>query len=106
MPTMELTAAVLSVIVANQLKRELSLNVYREIFWTYSQVALGYIKNETKFKIFVANRVQFIQDNTKKDQWKYILTKQNIADLPSRGIEADSADKVPHLELWTRRPMD
>ena len=103
---MELTAAVLSVIVANQLKRELSLNVYREIFWTYSQVALGYIKNETKFKFFVANRVQFIQDNTKKDQWKYILTKQNIADLPSRGIEADSSDKVPHLELWTRRPMD
>ena len=64
---MELTAAVLSVRVANQLKRELSLNVDREIFWTNSQVALGYIKNETKkFKVFVANRVQFIQDNTKK----------------------------------------
>ena len=45
----------------------------------------GYIKNETKkFKIFVANRVQFIQENTKKDQWKYIQTKQNPADLASR----------------------
>ena len=69
MPRMELTIAVLSVRVANQLKRELSLNVDREIFWTDSQVALGHIENETKkFKTFVANRVQFIQDNTKKDQ--------------------------------------
>ena len=58
----------------------------------------GYIKNETKkFKIFVANRVQFIQENTKNDQWKYIQTKQNPADLASRGIEADSADKV---DVW------
>ena len=61
MPRMDLTAAVLSVRVANQLKRELSLNVDREIFWTDSQVALGHIENETKkFKTFVANRVQFI----------------------------------------------
>ena len=66
----------LSVRVANQLKRELSLNVDRDIFWTDSQVSLDYIKNETKkLKIFVANRVQFIQDNTKKDQRMYIATK-------------------------------
>ena len=85
MPRIELTAAVYSVRVANQLKRELSLNVVREIFWTDSQVSLGYIKNETKkFKIFVS----------KKDQWKYIPTNQNPADLASRGIEADSADKA------------
>ena len=41
MPRMELTPAVLSVRVSNQLKRELSLNVDREIFWTDSQAALG-----------------------------------------------------------------
>ena len=39
MPRMELTAAVLSGRVANQLKRELSFNVDRKIFWTDSQVA-------------------------------------------------------------------
>ena len=38
--------------------------------------------------------MQVIQENTKKDQWKYIQTKQNPSDLASRGIEADSADKV------------
>ena len=92
MPRIELTAAVYSVRVGNQLKRELSLNVVREIFWTDSQVSLGYIKNETKkFKIFVS----------KKDQWKYIPTNQNPADLASRGIEADSADKV---HFWNYGP--
>ena len=92
MPRIELTAAVYSVRAANQLKRELSLNVVREIFWTDSQVSLGYIKNETKkFKIFVS----------KKDQWKYIPTNQNPADLASRGIEADSADKV---HFWNYGP--
>ena len=56
---------------------------------------MGYIKNETKkFKIFVTNRVQFIQDNTKKDQKKYIPTKQNPADLASGVTEADSAVKL------------
>ena len=55
--------------VENQLKRELSLNVDIEIFWTDSQEAVGYIKNETKkIKIFLANRVPFLQDNTKKYQ--------------------------------------
>ena len=102
MPRMELTTAALSVRVANQLKRELFLTVDREIFWTDSQVALRYIKNETKkFKFFVANRVQFIQENTKKDQWKYIPTKHSPADLASRGIEADSADKV---HVWNYGP--
>ena len=102
MPRMELTTAALSVRVANQLKRELFLTVDRERFWTDSQVALRYIKNETKkFKFFVANRVQFIQENTKKDQWKYIPTKHNPADLASRGIEADSADKV---HVWNYGP--
>ena len=78
------------------------MNVDREIFWTDSQVALDYIKNETKkFKSFVANRSQFIQDNTKKDQWKYIPTKHNPADLASSKIEFDSGDK---FHVWNYGP--
>ena len=38
--------------------------------------------------------MQFIQDNTKKDQKKYIPTKQNPADLASGVTEADSAVKL------------
>ena len=102
MPRMELTVLVLSVGVAYQLKRELSLNFHREILLADSPVALGYIRNETKkFKIIVENRVQFIQDNSKRDQWKYIPTNKNPADLASRGKEADSADK---FHVWNYGP--
>ena len=45
--------------------------------------------------------VQFIQVNTKKDQWRYIPAKQNPADLASRRIEADSAYKV---RVWNYGP--
>ena len=102
MPRMELTALVLSVRVAYQLRKELSLNFDRERLLTDSQVALGYIRNETKkFKIIVANRVQFLQDNSKRYQWKYIPTNKNPADLASRGKEADSADK---FHVWNYGP--
>ena len=64
-PRLELTAAVLSVKICQQLKQELNIeediSEVEEFFWTDSQVGLNYISNETKrFKVFVANRVQMI----------------------------------------------
>ena len=61
----ELTAATLSVKVSKMLREELDINISSEVFWTDSQAVLGYINNDSRrFKIFVANRVQLIQDNT------------------------------------------
>ena len=62
---MELTAAVLAAKTSIMLREELDVRTGQTFFWTDSQVVLGYIKNESrKFKIFVANRVQQIQDVT------------------------------------------
>ena len=61
MPRMELVAATLSVKISALLKRELQMNCDKEIFWTDSEVTLGYIRKESKkFKIFVANRIELI----------------------------------------------
>lgn len=38
--------------------------------------------------MFVANRVQYIRDHTKADQWQYISTQSNPADHASRGLTA------------------
>ena len=86
-PRLELTAAVVSVKVSEQLRRELDMSITQEFFWTDSQVVLGYIGNEVRrFHVFVANRVQQIQESSSVDQWMYFDTKQNPADEGPRGL--------------------
>ena len=50
------------------LRRELTIHpAIKECFWTDSEVALGYVNNDAKcFKIFVANRVQLIQEKVSR----------------------------------------
>ena len=86
-PRLELTAAVVSVKTSAQLQQELEYEDVKEVFWTDSKVVLGYIANETRrFHIFVANRVQQIQEHSSPDQWRYVDTKSNPADQASRGL--------------------
>ena len=61
MPRMELVAATLSVKISALLKRELQMNCDKEIFWTDSEVTLGYIRNESeRLKISVATGIELI----------------------------------------------
>ena len=97
---MELVAATLSVKMSIFLKRELEIPVNKEVFWTDSEVVLGYIRNESKrFKIFVANRVELIKDHSDESQRHYINSKQNPADYASRGIDVCNDDKVKRWYL-------
>ncbi|XP_057305339.1 uncharacterized protein LOC130642266 [Hydractinia symbiolongicarpus] len=100
-PRLELTAAVLSIKMSKVIRKELTYHINNEFFWTDSQVVLSYICNsEKRFKIFVANRIQIIKDNSDVNQWHYINTKDNPADYASRGIKADQ-DKA---EIWFNGP--
>ncbi|XP_073732301.1 uncharacterized protein [Misgurnus anguillicaudatus] len=106
-PRLELTAAVLSAAVSNMLHEELEMKVDREYFWTDSQVVLGYINNEARrFHVFVANRVQRIQEFTDPRQWYYVNTEENPADHASRGLKVEELINStwltgPHF-LWER----
>ena len=69
-PRLEPAAATLSVKIALLLRGELDIEISKEYFWTDSKVVLGYIDNSSKrFKIFVANRIQFICDLSDVAQW-------------------------------------
>ena len=91
-PRAELQAAVLSAKMAETLKSDFKFpNITDEVFWTDSKVVLGYITNKSKrFHVYVANRVQQITDLTETNQWHYISSKLNPADLASRGASVDS----------------
>ena len=55
---MELVPATLSVKMPILLKKEIEILVNKEVFWTDSEIIMGYIREESKsFKIFMANKL-------------------------------------------------
>ena len=90
-PRLELQAAVTSVRVSQQLHLELDLKDVEEVFWCDSKVVLGYIANESRrFHVYVANRVQLIQEATSISQWRHVDTELNPADDASRGLSVSA----------------
>ena len=68
-PRLELTAVLLSARVSASLREELEYDQITKVFYTDSQVVLGYIKNDARrFHVFVANRVQQIRENSTPNQ--------------------------------------
>ncbi|XP_030849893.1 uncharacterized protein LOC115927770 [Strongylocentrotus purpuratus] len=89
-PRLELSAAVVSIRVSTFLQRELALEDIEHIYWTDSNVVLGYINNESKrFHVFVANRICEIRQHSESSQWKHVRTQDNPADGASRGFTVD-----------------
>ena len=102
-PRLELTAAVLAVRVDLMLKAELKLQLQESVFWTDSTSVLKYIMNEDKrFHTFVANRISTIRGATRTAQWRYVSSKENPADVASRGM---TVGDFIHDHRWIEGPM-
>ncbi|CAH8572859.1 unnamed protein product [Schistosoma guineensis] len=100
-PRLELTAAVLAARMGYQLQSELDIKFAEVKFWTDSMVVLHYIRNEkSQFKTFIANRISTIHSLTKVDQWRFVPSKENIADFASRGVKFDIDD----VKVWEEGP--
>lgn len=103
-PRLELSAALLSVKIGSSLEQELDFKglSLSHFYWTDSKVVLGYLSNEARrFHVFVANRIQQIKDHTKPSQWRYVSSKQNPADIASRGA---TAKELHSGSKWFRGP--
>ena len=101
-PRLELTAAVTAARMSQRLTQELEYENIEHHFWTDSKIVLAYLQNDaSRYHIFVANRVQAIHDLTDKSQWQYVSTKENPADLASRGCDAKEFLKT---DSWFRGP--
>lgn len=97
-PRLELGAAVLAVELAELVKSELNISVDSLQFYTYSNVVLGYIHNQTRrFYVYVSNRVQRIRKSTEPEQWHYAWTTQNPADHATHSVFA--AERGSHTTL-------
>ena len=101
-PRMELTAAKLAISIKVILDRELDLEIDEYYFWTDSTAVLKYINNSTtRFQRFIANRLEFIHEQSRPEQWNYVASKTNPADQASRGVPI--ADFV-RMDEWCHGP--
>lgn len=86
-PPLELCAGVLAVERYELIRDEIDAEVEAVKFFLDSKIVLGYICNSTKrFYMYVSNRVIRIRRSTQPDQWHYVPTDLNPAELATRCV--------------------
>ncbi|XP_040209336.1 uncharacterized protein LOC120940491 [Rana temporaria] len=88
-PRLELCGATLAVEVAEFLQNEMDAEIDQVKYYTDSKVVLGYICNRVRrFHVYVANRVERIRKVSRPEQWNYVPTGLNPADIATRSVSA------------------
>lgn len=89
-PRLELQAAVMGTRVAVAVIREHKIEPASVTYWSDSKTVLTWIRRGARvYKPFVAHRIAAIEDGSKVDDWRWIPTKQNVADLATRDVPHD-----------------
>jgi len=97
-PRLELCGAQLLVQLISKVKTSLNIEIKKVYYWTDSSIVLHWIKaTNKKLPVFVAHRVGEIQELTSVEDWNHVGTKENPADLVSRGT---SPKELCGSQLW------
>ena len=81
----------------------MNLNITNYYYYSDSTITLAWIRAPpTQWKTFVANRVAHIQYLSKTQDWQYISTTENPADLLTRGVLPQ--DLISN-KLWWNGPQ-
>ena len=101
-PRLELMAAELALQVAMCAGPALQIPQKDTFFWSDSTNVLCWIKNDSRtLTSFVGTRVAKIQHHTVLNNWAWVDSAQNPADIPSRGMGAGQLAITP---LWWEGP--
>ncbi|XP_068617432.1 uncharacterized protein [Battus philenor] len=99
-PRLELNAALLlSKLVARVRSTfKLKINVHGVYLFVDSQIVLAWMRTElTRLQAYVANRVKVIKEHTAEFNWLYVNSRDNPADLISRGV---NPQELGACSLW------
>ena len=101
-PRLELMAAVLGLRLTLSIHAALDISIGHARFWSDSMNVLYWIRGKGKqYLSFLANRIGEIQSQSNPEQWQYVETDENPADICSRGL---SASRLKDNTLWWRGP--
>ncbi|XP_026467582.1 uncharacterized protein LOC113371152 [Ctenocephalides felis] len=102
LPRLELCAALLLARLFNKVSHSLEYVIKENVLWSDSSITLSWLNSEPcTWQIFVANRVSEIQKLTSHATWKHVPSKENPADLISRGI---TPLELQNSALWWNGP--
>lgn len=85
-PRNELNAALLLASLMQSVKASLKITMSATYYYSDSQITLAWINApSSKWKTYVANRVEQIHTLSNTSDWFYVASKHNPADCASRG---------------------
>ena len=100
LPRLELCAAHLLAKLWTRIKFMISFEIESVNFWTDSEITLHWIKTHpSSLATFVSNRVAEIQECSDVI-WRHVPTKQNPADIVSRGCDVNELKN----SIWFEGP--
>ncbi|XP_049886542.1 uncharacterized protein LOC126381028 isoform X1 [Pectinophora gossypiella] len=100
-PRLELCGALVGARLCTKVLNSLTIKP-ECIFWCDSTIVLGWLASSpVPLKPFVRHRVCEIQEGFPEQSWRYVPTKENPADLVSRGL---SANLISDSTLWWSGP--
>lgn len=102
-PRLELCSALLLARIVGKLDGIFSkFKIEKTYLFSDSTIVLHWLKSPYKrYNVYVSNRLMEILENTSVENWYYINTKENPADLLTRGI---SPEDLVRSSLWWQGP--
>ncbi|XP_058817345.1 uncharacterized protein LOC131680649 [Topomyia yanbarensis] len=117
-PGLELQAAVIGARLADSIAGSLSIKISRRFFWSDSRNVLSWLRaDHRRYSQFVAARVSEVLELTELKDWRWVPTKQNVADegtkwqrqpsltIDSRWFNVPTFLHLPETE-WVVTPLE
>ena len=98
LPRLELSAALVGARLLHCFCLATCIDITEATLLSESTVALGWIRQDpNRWKTFVCNRATEIQSNTTPSHWRHCLGKDKLAELLSRGV---NAERLEIMDIW------
>ncbi|XP_062710881.1 uncharacterized protein LOC134288963 [Aedes albopictus] len=101
-PRLELQAAVVGTRLAKSIQEGHSIRIMQRYFWTDAADVLCWLRSDHRtYSQFVAFRISDILESSDISEWKYVPTKENVAD---EGTKIQRQIRLDAESRWRRGP--